>query len=580
MHHNERSHRQRWLAAILAAAVAALSLLGAALPAAAATSPTITSVSGGCMLAGGQQLTVTGTFLLGATNATIGTTPATISASSSTLATVTCPPQPLAGIYNLVITVPGGNPSPYTNAYPIPYQEPGGPTITGVSPAGGTTAGGTSVTISGTGFVAPVTVKFGAASATCAAPASANSITCTTPASATAGVVDVQVGNSHGLSFYSAADQFTYSTGPSIASITPNSAPASGSPVTSIVITGANLADATSVSFGSTVLTGNDFNAKPGGTEIDILLTISHAPDVVDVSVATPEGTATAKDIFRFIGTAPPQITAISPTSGAAGDQITFTGSGFAAETGVTFDGVPSPAVQVTSDTSLVATVPQGLAAGIVDVAVLTSNGTATDSNAFTVNVANAPTITTISPKTGGPGTVVAILGTGFTNVTGLNGVTFDGVNAAYTVNSDTSISATAPYGMSAGDVDVVVRNASGPSTVTASSVFTNTAGPTQTLVLQGRFSLIAWVGADGMAVGDALAGGPSGPQNGTNNIASKVSAIWSFNSATRTWSGYFPAAANTPGANDLTNLKFGGGYFVSLVDPSAGPVNWIVARG
>jgi len=582
VHHNERSHRKRWLAAILSAVVATVSLVGVALPASAAISPTITSVSGGCTLAGGQLLTVTGTFLLGATNATIGgKAAAVVSSNSSTQATITCPSQPLAGPYNLVITVPAGNPSPYTNAYPIPYQEAGGPTITDVSPDTGTVAGGTSVTISGTGFTStPVSVTFGGTHATCAAPASANEITCTAPPAANPGVVDVQVNNSHGLSFYTDNDKFTYSTGPSITSITPNHAPASGSPVTSLVITGANLGDATSVSFGSTVLTGDDFVAKPSGTEIDILLTVSHAPDVVDVTVTTPEGTATAKDIFRFIGTAAPHITSISPTSGSAGDAITFTGSGFAAETSVTFDGVPSPDVQVTSDTSLVATVPPGVAAGIVDVAVVTSNGTATDTGAFTVNLSNAPTITTISPKTGGPGTVVAILGTGFTNVTGVNGVTFDGVNATYTVNSGTSITANAPFGMSAGDVDVVVRNAAGPSTVTSATVFTNTAGPNQTLVLQGRFSLIAWVGADGMAVGDALAGGPSGPQNGTNNVASKVAAIWSFSSANNTWAGYFPASANVPGANDLTKLTFGGGYFVSLVDPSSGPVNWVVARG
>lgn len=577
MHHERKSHRRRWLALILSGVAAAASVVGVALPASAATSPTVTNVTGGCTTAGGQPLTVTGTFLLGASNATVGGVPAVVSSSSATAATVTCPPEPIGGIYNLVITVPGGSPSPYTNAYPIPYQSAGGPTVTKLAPSAGTTSGGTSVTITGTGFVAPVVVRFGAATAQCSAPASANSIVCTSPPSATEGPVDVLVSTNNGVSWYVPADTFTYSTGPSIASITPNSAPASGSPNTSVVITGANLADATSVSFGTLQLTANDFTTS--ATQINILLTGSHPADVVDVTVTTPEGKATAADIFRFIGTAAPQLTSVSPTTGAAGDTITFTGSGFAAMTSVTFANIPAPSVQLTSDTSLTATVPVGVVAGVVNVAVVTSNGTATLANAFTVNAVNGPTITTISPKTGGPGTSVTILGTGFANVTAANGVTFGGINATYTVNSDTSITASAPYGMPAGDIDVVVTNPSGASAKTANTKFTNTAGANQTLVLQGRFSLIAWVGADGMTVGNALAGGPAGPQGGTNNIASQVAAVWSFNSATRTWSGYFPASANIPGANDLTTLKFGGGYFVSLVNPASGPVNWVVAR-
>lgn len=574
MHHERQSHRKRWLALILTAVAAAISVVGVSMPAAAQTVPTITGVTGGCTLAGGQPLTVTGTYLLGANVATIGGVGANISGSSSTQATVTCPPMPAAGVYPLLINVAG---QWTASGYPIPYQSAGGPSVTKISPDTGTTSGGTDVTITGTGFVAPVTVTFGGAHAVCDAPSSSTSLTCASPASAIEGPVDVLVATNNGVSWYSAADKFSYSEGPSITSITPNHAPASGAPTTSVVITGANLGDATSVSFGTSTLTANDFTAT--ATEIHILLTLAHPADIVDVSVVTPEGTATAPDIFRFVGTAAPKLTSISPTSGVSGDTITFTGSGFAAMTSVTFDDIPSPSVILKSDTSLTATVPQGVPAGVVDVAVVTSNGTATLANAFTMNVANAPTITTISPKTGGPGTSVAILGTGFTNVTAANGVTFGGVNALYTVNSDTSITATAPYGMPAGDIDVVVTNPSGSSAKTAATKFTNTAGTTQTLVLQGRFSLIAWVGADGMPVGAALAGGPAGPQGGTNNIASKVAAIWSYNSTTRIWSGYFPAAANIPGANDLTTLKFGGGYFLALADPSAGPVNWVVER-
>jgi hypothetical protein len=72
-----------------------------------------------------------------------------------------------------------------------------GPTITGVSPNSGTTAGGTSVIITGTGFQSGGSfgVKFGGTSATCSTGTmTATSVTCTTPGHA-AGAVDVVLTN-------------------------------------------------------------------------------------------------------------------------------------------------------------------------------------------------------------------------------------------------------------------------------------------------------------------------------------------------------------------------------------------------
>ena len=67
--------------------------------------------------------------------------------------------------------------------------------MSGISPASGTTAGGTSVTISGTGFVSGATVTVGGAAATSVTVANTGtSITATTPAH-TAGTVSVSVTN-------------------------------------------------------------------------------------------------------------------------------------------------------------------------------------------------------------------------------------------------------------------------------------------------------------------------------------------------------------------------------------------------
>lgn len=575
MHHSRRGRDQhRQLLRAIAALIALCGLVCLAAPAAAATSPTVTRVEGGCTLAGGGSITVTGTNLLTAATARLGGTDkvASVSPSSSTSATVICPPQPFAGFYELTINASGE----WSPTYLVPYSDAGRAAVAHIVPARGPLAGGTTVTITGTGFEDDMSVRFGGATASCSGLTSAQA-TCTSPGSTTEGAVDVVVVTSRGPSFYSDDDRFTYTSGPSIASITPASAPASGSPVTSVTITGTNLAHATDVSFGSTTYSADDFVATD--TTIQLVLSAKQAPDIVDVSVTTPDGTATAPDIFRFVGTAAPKITAITPVKGPAGTVVSITGSGFAALTSVTFDAIPAPAMNTTSDTSLTAAVPVGLSAGLVDVSVVTSNGTATKTDAFTVEVAGVPSVTTVSPKTGSAQTTVVLLGSGFSNATK---VTFDGIDATFTINSDTSITATAPYGMSQGDVDVVVSNAAGPSLTTADTVFTNAGGgATLTVVLQGRFSLVAWVGGDGMAVGDALKGGPNGPHDGTTDVTSQVSSVWSYDSATGKWLGYFPSAANTPGVNDLTTLKFGGGYFIGLTNPGAsGSVDWVVERG
>ena len=87
------------------------------------------------------------------------------------------------------------------------------PTVTSVSPATGTTHGGTSVTITGTNFAGVSAVRFGAAAAASYTVGSTSSITATTPA-ASAGTVDVTVTTGAGTSATSANDQYTFTTPP------------------------------------------------------------------------------------------------------------------------------------------------------------------------------------------------------------------------------------------------------------------------------------------------------------------------------------------------------------------------------
>ncbi|MGA2322202.1 MAG: IPT/TIG domain-containing protein, partial [Solirubrobacteraceae bacterium] len=72
------------------------------------------------------------------------------------------------------------------------------PTVTGVSPKAGPEAGGTSVTVTGTGFITGASVKFGSEAASNVTVNSETSITATSPKGK--GTVDVTVTTSGGTS--------------------------------------------------------------------------------------------------------------------------------------------------------------------------------------------------------------------------------------------------------------------------------------------------------------------------------------------------------------------------------------------
>jgi hypothetical protein len=82
--------------------------------------------------------------------------------------------------------------------------------VASVTPATGLAAGGTAVTISGTGFTGATAVTFGGTPATAVVVVSANTITATSPAKA-AGTYDVRVTTPNGTSAIGgSSDNFVY----------------------------------------------------------------------------------------------------------------------------------------------------------------------------------------------------------------------------------------------------------------------------------------------------------------------------------------------------------------------------------
>jgi IPT/TIG domain len=112
-----------------------------------------------------------------------------------------------AGWHNVFVTTPGGT-SPAVTADQFTYVLTL-PVVSSLSQASGPTAGGTTVTIKGTGFSGATQVLFGTVPATSFSVSSSTRITAVAPAEA-AGTVDVVVTTTNGSSTTSSDDQFTY----------------------------------------------------------------------------------------------------------------------------------------------------------------------------------------------------------------------------------------------------------------------------------------------------------------------------------------------------------------------------------
>jgi uncharacterized protein YhjY with autotransporter beta-barrel domain len=431
--------------------------------------------------------------------------------------------------YNFVIKstdVTGGN-GPYntSRSYSMVINAQPPPTITGVSPASGPTAGGTSVTITGTGFTGVTALKFGANNGVGVTVVNSTTMTATSPAGS-AGTVNVTVTATGGTSATGAANQFTYIPAPTVTSISPTAGPSAGG--TSVTITGTGFTGATAVTFGATAATGFTVNSA---TQITATAP-SGVAGTVDVSVTTAGGTSTISAADQFTYVAKPVVSSISPTSGpvAGGTSVIITGTGFSGTTAVTFGATAASGFTVNSATQITATAPSGVA-GTVDVSVTTAGGTSTISAADQFTYVAKPVVSSISP-TSGPvagGTSVIITGTGFSGTTA---VTFGATAASgFTVNSATQITATAPPGV-AGTVDVSVTTAGGTSSTSAADQFTFVAAP-----VAGAVSATVAYGSSANPITLVLSGGTA------TSVAVASAAAHGTATASGTTISYTPTA-------------------------------------
>jgi LPXTG-motif cell wall-anchored protein len=349
------------------------------------------------------------------------------------------------------------------------------PDVLSITPVSGPEAGGTDVTIIGSGFIGTEQVLFEGTPATAVEVVSATEITATTPAGV--GVADVTVVKPVGNS--TLEDAFTYVAAPevpaTVVSVTPDEGPETGG--TAVVIDGTGFTDATEVTFAGTP--GTSFEVI-SDTRIEVVTPAGIG--VVDVVVVIPSGDATASEAFTYLPVAevPGTIVNVTPATGpeAGGTEVTIDGSGFTAATEVTFNGVPGISFEVVDDSTITVTTPAGT--GLVDVIVVLPTGDVIAPDAFTYvadeEPITPPVVTEITPAEGpvAGGTVVTIDGEGFTGVTD---VSFGGISGTgITVVNDNKLTVVTPPG-TAGLVEVVVERGDGSAAVVRGG-FEYVAGP------------------------------------------------------------------------------------------------------
>lgn len=320
------------------------------------------------------------------------------------------------------------------------------PVVTSVSPTQGLPAGGTNVTITGSGFTGATMVRFGP-NGTTFVIVSDTQITAKTPAGT--GTVQVTVTAPTGTSTQNVF--FSYTPAPVITTLIPTSGQAAGGNV--VTISGTGLSGASSVKFGgnSGVIVTN--------TATQITVIAPAGAGTVNVTVTTAGGTSNGLS-YTYAAVPVPAISSLSPSSGptAGGNVVTINGTNLSGATSVLFGGSPATILTNTA-TQITVSAPAGT--GTVNVTVSTAGGTS-NGLAYTYAAVAVPAISSLSP-TSGPtagGNVVTINGT---NLSGASSVKFGSNAATILTNTAGQITVIAPAGAPS-SVNVTVTTAGGTS--------------------------------------------------------------------------------------------------------------------
>ena len=388
--------------------------------------PVLTGISAASFpTAGSTPLTLTGSNFGLNPQVRVGTQAAPLVAGASSHSQIVCTLPVGEGTGNAVaVTVAGVE----SNTLPLDYDPP---EILTISPAAGTTGGGTLITLTGRNFGSGGSVTIGGQLVffTAGTSYSHTRIVAATPAGQGAGrpvVVETLGRSSNAVNFDYDAPQITH--------ITCNSAPTAGGTI--LTLTGSNFGLSGSVSVG-----GHNAPVTSGGYSHTVITCTLPPGQGIDLPVVVSSGQRSSNTLpFSYDA---PVLDAITPASGptAGGTRLTLTGSNFGVSPSVSLGGRNVPLAVAATHTMLQVDLPAGEGA---DQAVVVTAGEQTSPAVF-FNYA-APSITSISPGNGPTaGNIpITIHGQNF----GLSPVvSIGGKSAPVVAISHTSITCTLPAG-------------------------------------------------------------------------------------------------------------------------------------
>ncbi len=340
----------------------------------------------------------------------------------------------------VVVTTSAGSGNSGANTFTVTaYQTP---TVTSATPNQGST--GALIHLKGTNFTGVNQpgggITFGGVAAIVFNVVDDQNINVEVPAGVALGSAPIVVSTPGGL--HSAPFAFTVVAAikPEILSFSPGSGPVG----TSVTITGRGFTGANLVLFG---ISQTRFDVIDDFT---IIATVPAGAATGPITVKNDLGNGQSST--NFVVGVQPDISSFTPDHGPAGTVVTIRGGGFTAVTQVKFNGIDALKFDAIDDDTMTAVVPVGATTGRITMSTASGNAATSDQD-FTVITIVKPTITSFSPGSGKPNTVVTLTGNGFTGVTM---VAFNRVRASEVeVINDTTIKVTVPTNATTGLISV-----------------------------------------------------------------------------------------------------------------------------